>query len=151
MADEDIERPPRGYDTDDVQAQHAHRPGFFRRHRWKLVLAAVLITPVAVFAIWAAVTLSYTYSSGQRVGYVQKFSRKGWLCKTWEGELAMVSIPGTMPEIFAFTVRSDSVAHAIQAMQGGRITLEYEQKKNVPTSCFGETEYYVVGVSPAHL
>jgi len=36
------------------------------------------------------ITLQVVYSDGERVGYIQKISRKGWVCKTWEGELAMV-------------------------------------------------------------
>jgi hypothetical protein len=80
------------------------------------------------------------------VGYVQKFSKKGWLCKTWEGELAMVAIPGSMPEKFYFTVPSDSVAGAINASAGHRVRLHYEQHLGVPTTCFGETSYFVTGV-----
>jgi hypothetical protein len=149
MSDDELEQPPRGYNTEDVAALPRERPPFFRRHRWKFIALAVLLSPVVVFALWAAIALSYTYSDGQRVGYVQKLSHRGWLCKTWEGELAMVSIPGSMPEIFHFSVRDDSLARVIQEMQGGRVALEYHQKKNVPTSCFGETEYHVVGVRQA--
>ena len=77
---------------------------------------------------------------------MQKFSKKGWLCKTWEGELAMVSMPGTNPEKFYFTVRDDDVAQHINASLGKRVALTYQQHKGVPTSCFGETEYFVVAV-----
>lgn len=143
--------PPRGYTTDDVAALPPVRRSFLRRHRWKFIVGAVLLSPILVFVLWSAIALSYTYSEGQRVGYVQKLSKRGWLCKTWEGELAMVSLPGTMPEIFYFTVRSDSVARAIQEMQGSRVALDYEQKKNLPTQCFGDTEYFVVGVRPGRL
>jgi len=86
------------------------------------------------------------YSSGERAGYVQKFSRKGWVCKTWEGELAMVAVPGSMPEKFYFTVRNDSVAALINQSLGKRVALHYNQHKGVPTSCFGETEYFVSDV-----
>jgi hypothetical protein len=88
------------------------------------------------------------YSEGDRAGYVQKFSKKGWLCKTWEGELAMASMPGAMPEIFAFTVRDDSVAAEINRHMGDRVTVTYEEHRGVPTTCFGETPYFVVGVRP---
>jgi len=87
-----------------------------------------------------------SYSQGERAGYVQKFSKKGWICKTWEGELAMVSIPGTMPEKFYFTVRGDAVAARINVTLGQRVALTYAQHKGVPTSCFGETEYFVQDV-----
>lgn len=77
---------------------------------------------------------------------MQKFSKKGWICKTWEGELAMVSIPGSMPEKFNFSVRNDDVARRINEAMGKRVALTYEQHKGVPTSCFAETEYYVIDV-----
>lgn len=117
---------------------------FLRRHWGKLTLAALVVMPALVFTIWAGIALTFTYSSGRRVGYVQKFSKKGWICKTWEGELAMVNLPGAMSQIFTFTVRSDSVAVAVQqAMTKGRVELSYEQHIGVPTACFGETEYFV--------
>ncbi len=82
------------------------------------------------------------------MGFVQKFSEKGWICKTWEGELAMANLPGTMPEVFDFSVRNDSVAQLLRGMAGQRVAIIYEQHKGVPTSCFGDTNYYVVGVNP---
>ena len=147
MVDEN-EYPRRGYDTKDVDAmrEEAKKPGVLRRHRGKLALVAVLLVPALVFTIWAGVTLAYDYSSGERVGYVQKLSRKGWLCKTWEGELAMSNVPGSAPEKFLFSVRDDSVAAAINRAQGQRVSLSYDQHVGVPTSCFGETEYFVTGV-----
>ena len=105
-----------------------------------LILVVVL---VVVVSGWTWLTLSYNYSDGERAGYVQKFSRKGWVCKTWEGELALVNLPGAMPEIFHFTVRDDTVANSIQAAVGKRVALIYEQHIGVPSSCFGDTEYFV--------
>jgi hypothetical protein len=128
-------------------APAATRHGFVRRNWGKLTLIAVVVVPALVFTIWAGAALTYTYSSGQRVGFVQKFSRKGWICKTWEGELAIVNMPGAMSQIFNFSVRSDSVAKAISdAMVHGRLELQYEEHRGVPTSCFAETNYYVTGV-----
>ena len=112
----------------------------------KLALTGIVAIPVLLFVLYTGLTLSWTYSQGERAGYVQKFSRKGWLCKTWEGELAMVAMPGTMSEKFFFTVRSDSVATLVNASMGKRVALVYRQHVGVPTSCFGETEYFVVGV-----
>jgi hypothetical protein len=121
--------------------------GFARRQWGKLAITAVILVPSLVFTIWAGLALSYTYSSGMRVGFVQKFSKKGWLCKTWEGELAMVNIPGALSQIFTFSVRSDSVAAAInEAMSKGRLELQYDEHRGVPNSCFGETPYFVKGV-----
>jgi hypothetical protein len=102
-----------------------------------------------VFALYVWAALSFSYSDGQRAGYVQKFSRKGWICKTWEGELAMVNLPGTMPQIFNFTVRDGTVADRINKDMGKRVVLHYEQHVGLPTSCFGETQYFVTGVRDA--
>jgi hypothetical protein len=115
------------------------------------VLIVFLIVVILGFAGFAWLTLSWTYSEGERAGFVQKFSRKGWVCKTWEGELAMVTLPGTVAERFPFTVRDDAVAATLNTNIGKRVTLHYEQHKWVPTSCFGETEYFVnrAQVSPA--
>ena len=101
----------------------------------------VLITALVIGYTWLA--LSWSYSAGERAGYVQKFSQKGWLCKTWEGELAIVAIPGSLPEIFKFTVRDDKVAAEINAVMGKRVALSYEQHLGIPSTCFGETGYYV--------
>lgn len=95
----------------------------------------------AVLYVWLALT--WSYSAGERAGYVQKLSKKGWICKTWEGELSMVSMPGTSPEKFLFTVRDDAVVERINQFMGKRVALHYEQHKGLPTTCFGETEYFV--------
>ncbi len=110
------------------------------------VTAGVLSAPLVVLALYTWAALSWSYSAGERAGYVQKFSKKGWICKTWEGELAIVSIPGTMSEKFSFTVRNDAVAARVNQTMGKRVALTYHQHKGVPTSCFGETEYFVVDV-----
>jgi hypothetical protein len=96
--------------------------------------------------LWTWLALKWTYSEGERAGYVQKLSSKGWLCKTWEGEIAMVTMPGAIPEKFPFTVRDDAVAGRINELAGKRVVLSYQQHKFIPTSCFGETEYFVTAV-----
>ena len=121
-------------------------PSWRRRH-WKLLsLLAVLIIPAGLFAGWSWMTLNYAYSTGERAGYAQKLSEKGWLCKTWEGELAMANLPGVMPEIFKFSVRDDSVAHILERNLGKKVSISYQQHRGIPTSCFGETEYYITNV-----
>jgi len=130
----------------EAEARVEPRQSFLRRHWGKLTLAALVVMPTLVFTIWAWTTLSYSYSSGERVGYVQKLSRKGWLCKTWEGELQMSNVPGSAPILFQFSVRSDSLARAIEAAAGRQVALRYDQHVGVPSKCFGETEYYVKGV-----
>jgi hypothetical protein len=117
-----------------------------RRRRWPLLLAALLVLAAGGCALYVWATLAFSYSSGERAGYVQKFSHKGWVCKTWEGELAMVNLPGAMPEIFRFTVRDDGVAQRINQSMGQRVALHYEQHRGVPSSCFGETEYFVTNL-----
>ncbi|MBT0654290.1 hypothetical protein [Geomobilimonas luticola] len=107
-------------------------------------IVVVLIVGAAAGYTWF--TLTWSFSSGERAGYVQKFSHKGWLCKTWEGELAMVPVPGSIPEKFMFSVRSDAVAEQINRSMGKRVVLHYEQHKGVPTRCFGETEYYITSI-----
>jgi hypothetical protein len=111
------------------------------------VLGIIVAVIVVVFVGMCWFSLSYSYAEGERAGYVQKFSRRGWVCKTWEGEMAMVSQPGTVSEKFAFTVRDDAVAGNINTTIGKRVALHYEQHKWVPTSCFGDTEYFVTSSS----
>jgi hypothetical protein len=103
----------------------------------------LLVIPVGLFALYTWATLSWVYSSGERAGYVQKLSQKGWVCKTYEGELVLVSMPGTQAEKFAFTVRNAQVAKKINETVGKRVRLIYEEHVGVPTTCFGETGYYV--------
>jgi len=109
-------------------------------------MVGVLVAAAAVFAAYVALTLTWSYSTGERAGFLQKVSDKGWICKTWEGELSLVAMPGTTPEKFLFTVRDAEMAKRVNAAAGKRVVLTYEQHKGVPTSCFGETEYFVVGV-----
>ena len=117
-----------------------------RAGRWirrSLLLAAVFA--LAAVALYLFAATRWSYASGERAGYVQKFSKKGWVCKTWEGEIAMANLPGAMPEVFAFTVRDDAVAAQINAQLGSRVVLGYEQHLGLP-SCFGETQYWVRSV-----
>lgn len=102
-----------------------------------------MLTLILLSAAWVWLTLHWSYSEGERTGYVQKLSKKGWLCKTWEGEIAMVTMPGAIPEKFVFTVPEDGMAEKLNALAGQRVTLQYQQHKFIPSSCFGETEYFV--------
>ena len=112
----------------------------------RVVLLAILIVAVLATA-WFWFFLTWNYSTGERAGWIQKFSEKGWICKTWEGEMAMVSMPGTTQEKFLFTVRDDAVAEKINKVMGKRVSLRYQEKVGLPTSCFGETRHYVDGVA----
>lgn len=111
----------------------------------KWILGALVMSGLLIAGyIW--VVLSWSYSDGERAGFMQKLSRKGWLCKTWEGELSMVALPGAAPEKFEFSVRDEAIAKQIDAVMGKRVSLKYEQHKGLPTSCFGETDYFVTGL-----
>jgi hypothetical protein len=114
--------------------------------RFLLIGIAILLIPILGLAAWVYATLHFSYSTGERSGQLQKFSNKGWVCKTWEGELAMFTQPGVPPQIFPFGVRDDAVAQTLGGMSGQRVTLTYDQHKGVPSSCFGETEYCATGV-----
>jgi hypothetical protein len=111
----------------------------------RIVAVIVAIALVVTGYFWTV--LKWSYSSGERAGWVQKLSRKGWVCKTWEGEMAMVSMPGAIPEKFFFTVRDDAIAERINRVMGKRVTLHYEEKVGLPTSCFGETRHFVSRVT----
>lgn len=117
------------------------RPPFMKRLRRFVLLAALAAVVLLGLYTWAA--WWFTYSEGDRAGYVQKFSKKGWICKTWEGELAMANLPGAMPEIFEFTVWDDQVAADMNASMGERVTIHYKQHVGLPTTCFGDTQYFV--------
>ena len=109
-------------------------------------LLILLVLAMLLAAGWTWFSLSWSYAEGERAGYVQKLSKKGWLCKTWEGEIAMVTMPGAIPEKFELTVRDEAVVEQINALAGKRVVLHYEQHKFIPTNCFGETEYFVSGI-----
>jgi len=111
----------------------------------RIVLALVAVALLIAGYFWLALT--WSYSTGERAGWIQKLSKKGWVCKTWEGELAMISMPGATPEKFYFTVWDDAVAQRVNQVMGKRVTLHYEEKVGLPTSCFGETRHFVTRVT----
>jgi hypothetical protein len=114
---------------------------------WITRLLIALVTLAALVAAYVWLALTWSYSSGERAGWVQKFSYKGWICKSWEGELALVSLPGSAVEKFYFTVHDDAAAAQIEKAVGKRVTLHYEEKVGLPTSCFGDTRYFVSKVT----
>jgi len=114
----------------------------------KLILLPLTIvtTVIVLVALYLLFVLNWSYSAGERIGYVQKFSKKGWICKSWEGELAMFPVVAMQAEKFLFTVRDDTVATRLSQNMGKKVTIRYEEHKGIPTSCFGETPYFVVEV-----
>ena len=117
------------------------------RRRLMPIVAAVVLVPLLVFSLYAGLTLKWAYSSGVRAGILQKFSAKGWVCKTWEGELAMTTVPGVAPVLWDFSVRDEAVARQIGAALGKRVVLHYREHRGVPTKCFGDTPYFVDSVA----
>lgn len=113
-------------------------------------LSFLVIGVVGVVALWTWAALSYVYSTGERAGYVQKFSKRGWLFKTWEGEMAMVNLPGAMPEKFFFTVNEADVAAEVEKTLGHRVVLRYDQHRGIPSNVFGETSYFISEVRPVN-
>jgi hypothetical protein len=110
-------------------------------------LTLALVAVVAATALYTWLTLSWDYSDGERAGLLQKFSRKGWVCKTYEGELAMYVVAGVQPEIWHFSVRDAALAQQLSAAVGQRVQLHYTEHRGVPTDCFGETGYYVARIN----
>ena len=111
--------------------------------KWLLGVLVLALVVVLYFAI----VLNWNYGQGENAGWVQKLSQKGWICKTWEGELALVSLPGSTPEKFLFTIQDDAVAKQVTAVMGKRVSLAFVQKVGLPTSCFGETRNFITGVT----
>jgi hypothetical protein len=130
-------------------ARSANHEPFFMTipKRITFILLSLLAAALLLFALYTWVTLHVSYSEGERAGFLQKFSRKGWICKTWEGEILLTSMPGAIPERFEFSVRDELVAKQLLAAMGKRVHLGYAQHKGVPSACFGETEYFVEKVT----
>ena len=118
-----------------------------RRHRrWPIVLGLIVL-PLVLFTLYLGLAFSWSYSEGERAGILQKFSRKGWVCKTYEGELAMSIVPGVTPTIWDFSVRDERVVPALSAALGKRVVLHYREHRGIPTTCFGSTNYFVDSVT----
>ncbi|MBX3145479.1 MAG: hypothetical protein KF785_01805 [Gemmatimonadales bacterium] len=115
------------------------------RKRWPVVLAAVIVVPILLSIIYTGFVLTWSYSDGERSGQLYKFSRKGWLCKTWEGELN-ITPTAAAPTIWHFTVRDEAIVPEITAMIGRQVVLHYGEHRGVPTRCFGDTNFFVYGI-----
>jgi hypothetical protein len=114
-----------------------------RKRVWRRYLAVAVLSPLLMLLLYTVIAYYWTYSEGDRSGVLRKLSRKGWLCKTWEGELALTPVPGAIPEVWAFTVRDDSAARAINAALGKSVVLHYSEHRGLWSSCFGDTRYFV--------
>ena len=132
--------------TSPVEAteQSPARRGWSRKS--KVILFSILLLPFVLFTLYTMLVLNWSYSDGWRSGVLQKFSRKGWICKTWEGELAMSTVPGVAPTIWLFSVRDDAVAGKVSDAIGDRVNLHYTEHRGIPSDCFANTNYFVDSV-----
>ena len=117
-----------------------------RRIAW--ILGLVLLVPLLTAILWTWVSLSWAYSEGDRAGVLQKFSRKGWLCKTYEGELALYVVSGVAPQIWYFTTRDAELAKRLSGAVGQDVQIHYNEHRGVPSSCFGDTPYFAQSFMP---
>ena len=137
--DEPVDEPP-----PVAEAPTPPRRGLTRGRR---ILLGLLIVPALLSVLYTLAALHFSYSDGDRAGVLQKFSHKGWICKTWEGELAMSTVPGVAPVIWSFTVRDDHSAQQIRQAIGRRVVVHYTEHVGVPSNCFGETRYFADSVT----
>lgn len=116
-------------------------PAGFGRYVSRIALMLAILV-VLVAAGWTWLTLSWAYSVGERAGVLQKFSRKGWMCKTHEGELAQYVVGGVAPQIWYFSVRDAAVADQMFKVVGQNVQVRYREHRGIPTNCFGDTPYF---------
>jgi hypothetical protein len=118
-------------------------PAPVRRSRFKWYLLGFVAAVAALVVLYTLLMLWWSYSDGERAGVLQKFSQRGWVCKTYEGELAMYVVAGVAPQIWSFSVRDESVVEELNKAVGQHVRLHYEEHRGLPTDCFGETDYFV--------
>ena len=117
-----------------------------RMGRWFVVLLVALMVGAG---LWTWLTLAWAYAEGERAGVLQKFVRRGWICKTQEGEIALYygggqyMGAGTTPQLWDFSVRDKSVAANLNKAVGHRVQLHYTEHPGIPTPCFAETRFFV--------
>ena len=113
------------------------------------VFLGLLLLIVLGCALWTWLTLSWSYAEGERAGVLQKFVRRGVVCKTREGEIALYygggqyMGPGTSAQLWDFSVRDNAVAAELTKAVGHRVQLHYTEHPGIPTACFGETRFFV--------
>jgi len=112
--------------------------------RWLLIL---IIGGGSIFIYWK---YFYTYSEGYRAGLLQKFSSKGALFKTYEGEIILSSVSSTRDvalasEKFLFSMTNKSLVRQFDTLQGNMVIVHYRQKNGI-IFWRGDTEYLVDSV-----
>jgi hypothetical protein len=111
------------------------------------IVVILLLLIIGGAAFWTWLTLAWPYSDGERAGVLQKFSHRGWICKTQEGELAQYVVAGVSPQIWLFSVRDSAVGEQLRKAVGQRVQLHYTEHPGVPSGCFADTRYFVDGVT----
>ena len=114
-----------------------------RRGKFKWYLLGFVVALLALVVLYTMFMLWWSYSDGERAGVLQKFSERGWVCKTYEGELALYVVAGVAPTIWNFSVRDAEVAAELSKAVGQNVRLHYREHRGLPTNCFGETDYFV--------
>ncbi len=117
------------------------------RRQWRRVLVLSLLLPLLLFMLYTWVALHWDYSNGYRSGTLQKFSQKGWVSKTYEGELWQSVVSNVAPQVWAFSVRDAKVVSQLDSLVGKTVRLHYTEHRGVPTSLFGDTRYFVDSVA----
>jgi hypothetical protein len=122
-----------------------------KRRAPKFILISLLILCAGI-AVYIGIC-GITYSDGTRSGILTKVSRKGFVFKTYEGELNVGGLnqgDGTIlpASIFLFSVREKTVYDELERLQGRKVVLHYQQ---VVKNLFwqGETNYFITAVRPA--
>ncbi|HTS88504.1 MAG TPA: hypothetical protein VMG41_08440 [Gemmatimonadales bacterium] len=136
--------------TDAASPAPVSAPGPRHRWHWRRYLILFLLAVLLLSAAYSWFVVNWDYSNGYRSGQLQKFSQKGWICKTHEGELWQSVFGNVVPNkdnIWLFTVRSDRVAHQLETLVGKNVRLHYTEHRGIPSSCFGDTRYFVDSVA----
>jgi hypothetical protein len=116
----------------------------------KRIFYYVITLLVIVIGIWIYWAFFFTYSDGYRAGMLQKFSRKGTIFKTYEGEMILSSVQSNKnvalaSEKFLFSVSNKAIAGQLEQMQGKTIVVHYTEKNNA-LPWRGDSRYVVSSV-----
>ena len=112
--------------------------------RWLMIL---IVIAGSIFIYWK---YFYTYSEGYRAGLLQKFSNKGSIFKTYEGELILSSVSSNRDvalasEKFFFTLTNKALIRQFDTLQGENVIIHYKQK-NASLFWRGDSPYLVDSV-----
>lgn len=108
----------------------------------KKILAILIVVIMLAFAGWYAFIYYASYSEGTRSGELIKFSNKGFIIKTWEGEISQ-GISGA--QIFKFSVEDNKkeIISKLEKYQGRYVKLKYKERF-AKISWLGDTKYFII-------